>query len=139
MARAGGRTTQCGPVDADTRLRQAEAFVWTAELCLSDSDNPELPLAGTAGALAVLGGVAAADAACCAKLGRRYRGQDHRQAVELVATVQPAGAALAKDLGRLLELKDKVHYGAVVVGQAEARTAVSQARRMVTTVNDLLK
>jgi len=139
MAKATGRTAVCGRAEALTRLRQAEAFVLTAELCLSEADDPNLPLAGTAAALAVLGGIAAADAVCCAKLGRRSRGQDHRQAVDLVATAQPGGAALAKDLERLLEIKDKVHYGAVVVGHAEATAAVAQARRMVTSVSDLLK
>jgi hypothetical protein len=139
MATGTGRTATCGRAEALTRLRQAEAFVMTAELCLSESDDPDLPLAGTAAALAVLGGIAAADAACCAKLGRRSRGQDHRQAVDLVAGVEPGGAALAKDLERLLEIKDKVHYGAVVVGRTEAKSSVAQARRMLNSVRELLK
>jgi hypothetical protein len=139
MAKTTGRTAPCGWAEALTRLRQAEAFVLTAELCLSEADDPDLPLAGTGAALAVLGAIAAADAACCANLGRRSRGQDHRQAVELVAGVQPGGAALAKDLERLLEIKDKVHYGAVVVGHAEAKASVAQARRMVSLVSELLQ
>jgi hypothetical protein len=139
MAKGSGRTAICGRPEALTRLHQAEAFVTTAELCLAEADDPELPLAGTGAALAVLGGIAAADAACCAKLGRRSRSQDHRQAVDLVAGVQPGGAALAKDLERLLEIKDRVHYGAVVVGHAEAKASVAQARRMVGAVGELLK
>jgi hypothetical protein len=37
---------------------------------------------GVAAALSVLAGIAAADAACGAVLGRRSRGQDHRQAAD---------------------------------------------------------
>lgn len=137
--KARGRTTPCGRDEALIRLRQASAFVFAAELCLSDTENRDLPLNGSAAALAVLAGIAAADAVCCARLGRRWRGQDHRQAADLVRTVQPGGLELAKDLGRLLEIKDKVHYGAVAVRGAEAKAAVARANRMTSSVADLLK
>lgn len=138
MTRSSGRTTKCDPSDARTRLRQAEAFVSVAELVFSEQDDEEPLFNGVAAALAVLAGIAASDAACCARLGRRSRGQDHARAVDLVRTVQPDGAALAKDLARLLAIKDNVHYGALVVSLPDAKAAVTWARRMVDTVTRVL-
>lgn len=138
MTRSSGKTTKCDPSDARTRLRQAEAFVSVAELVLSGQDDEELLFNGVAAALAVLAGIAASDAACCARLGRRFRGQDHAGAVDLVRTVQPDGAALAKDLARLLAIKDNVHYGALVISLPDAKAAVTWARRMVDTVTRVL-
>ena len=39
---------------------------------------------------------------------------------------------MASDLDRLLDLKDNAHYGVLGVSQQEARSAVAQARRIVT-------
>jgi len=50
-----------------------------AELVAGEHEIPESR--SVAAALAVLAGIAASDAACCAALGRRSRGDDHRQAV----------------------------------------------------------
>jgi hypothetical protein len=44
----------------------------------------------------VLAGIAASDAACCARLGVRARGQAHAEAVELLGTVEPGGTDMAK-------------------------------------------
>ena len=120
MTRSSGRTTKCDPSDARTRLRQAEAFVSVAELVLSEQDDEDLLFNGAAAALAVLAGIAASDAACCSRLGRRFRGQNHAGSVDLVRAVQPEGAALAKDLARLLAIKDNVHYGTLVTSLPDA-------------------
>ncbi|MDP2350296.1 MAG: hypothetical protein Q8M74_03965 [Chloroflexota bacterium] len=119
---------------AQTRLRQAQAFVSVAELVLKEPDDEEPPLRGVAAALAVLAGIAASDAACCARLGKRYRGQDHARSVDLLRTVRPDGEVLARDLERLQAIKDNVHYGALIISLADAKGAVSRARRMVDTV-----
>lgn len=89
-------------------MQQAEAFVMAADLVLSD--ETDTATTGVAAALAVLAGIAASDAACCAKLGKRTRGQDHAEAIKLVQTVVPHGVAMAKDLARLLAAKDESHY-----------------------------
>lgn len=138
MTRPIGRTARCDPPTAVARLRQAQAFVSVAELTLDERDDEEFPLRGVAAALAVLAGIAAADAACCARLGIRHRGQAHAGAVELLRTVEPDGAALARDLERLLAIKDNVHYGTLVVSSPDARAAVARARRMVETVANAL-
>jgi hypothetical protein len=61
-------------------LRKAQSFVTGAELALGAGDDLLLDLPGVAAALAVLAGIAAADAACCAALGERSRGQAHQEA-----------------------------------------------------------
>jgi hypothetical protein len=134
VTRSSGKKTDCDSAAARTRLRQAQAFVSVAELVFNEPDDEEPPLRGVAAALAVLAGIAASDAACCGRLGKQYRGPDHARAVELLRTVQPDGEVLAKDLERLLAIKDNVHYGALTVSYPDAKTAVARARRMVDTV-----
>ncbi|MGH3715599.1 MAG: hypothetical protein ACRDT4_19390 [Micromonosporaceae bacterium] len=111
------------------RIDQARAFLEVAELVGDEPDDLASP--GVAAALAVLAGIAAADAACCARLGVRSRGQDHRQAVELLAQVGSDGRSLGRTLDRLLDIKDGAHYGAVFVSRQKATAAVRQARVLV--------
>lgn len=134
--RSVGRTQNCGEADGQVRLDQARAFLEVAELVGTEDDELATPSVATA--LAVLAGIAAADAACCAVLGRRARGQDHRQAVDLVAQVAYGGEAMSRDLRRLLAVKDDAHYGLLHVSHQKATGALRQARRMVDTAEDLL-
>ena len=127
--RAGGRTQRCGTEQARSRLDQARAFLDVADLVGAEQDNLATP--GVAAALAVLAGIAASDAACCAVLGERSRGQDHRQAVDLVGQVAPDGAAMARDLDRLLTVKDDAHYGMLSMSANKAKSALRQAHRLV--------
>jgi len=84
-----------------------------------------------AAGLAVLAGIAAADAICCARLKLRHRGDDHRGAAELLSGATPDGARLASALLRLLDIKDEAHYGVVVVARSKARDAIKRAERLV--------
>ena len=70
-----------------------------AELASADGTPEELKAATSC---AVLAGIAAADAACCAALGQRSRAQDHHDAVSLLRTVPDGGPDAARQLGRLL-------------------------------------
>jgi len=126
--RPTGRTQTCGSEHARVRLSQASAFLEVAELVGSEQD--ELATPGTAAALAVLAGIAASDAVCCAALGRRSRGQDHQQAVSLLTQVAPDGPEMARDLERLLAVKDDAHYGLLHVSGQRAAAALKQARRL---------
>lgn len=100
--RQPGRTQQCGKPEARARLVHARAFADTANLVLEvDDDGSD----NVAASLAILAGIAASDAACCAIPGRRARGQDHREAVALLTGVAGAGSAMAKDVARLLDIK----------------------------------
>jgi hypothetical protein len=118
MPTTGRRTADCTPAQGRSRLRQAEAFVMVADLVLSDDTDTATP--GVAAALAVLAGIAASDAACCAKLRKRARGQDHTEAIKLLRAVVPHGEDMARDLGRLLAAKDESHYGVTLVDRAKA-------------------
>jgi len=82
MTPAKGRTQDCNRAQARVRLDQARAFLEVAELVSAEEND--LANEHVSAALAVLAGIAAADAACCATLGQRSRGQDHRQALALV-------------------------------------------------------
>ncbi len=129
MARSRTRTQPCDRSDALNRLAQAESFLLAAELTVDDDSDDATP--SVAASLAVLAGIAASDAACCARLGIRARGQSHAEAVELLATVEPRGADMAKDLQRLLNRKDDSQYGLAFVSAGEASRMVTWAKRLV--------
>lgn len=136
--RPGGRTATCDRADTNVRLRHAESFLVVADLVLDQSDDPVLALTSVAASLAVLAGIAAADATCCAALGRRARGQNHEEAVALVRTIEPMGEAMARDLARLLALKDDAQYGVLVVSTVRARSSVGWARRLVAAAREVV-
>lgn len=129
MARSRARTQSCDRAHALNRLAQAESFLIAAELIVDDESDGAEP--SVAASLAVLAGIAASDAACCSRLGVRARGQSHAEAVDLLATVEPRGADMAKDLQRLLNRKDDPHYGLAFVSAAEAGRMVGWAKRLV--------
>jgi dihydroorotase-like cyclic amidohydrolase len=129
--RRTGRTQACGVREARTRMEHARAFLEVAELVGAEQD--ELATPSVTAALAVLAGIAAADAACCARLGQRSRGQDHTQALALLTDVAPDGSAMARDVERLLAVKDDAHYGLLHVSAQRAAAALRQARRLVDT------
>lgn len=129
MTRVKSRTQKCSRRDAIARLTQAESLVEAAQLVADESPQESYP--GVAAALAVLAGIAASDAACCARLGVRARGDSHNEAVLLLATISPHGTDMAKDLQRLLKRKDDSHYGFAFVSAADAHRMVVWARRIV--------
>jgi len=126
--RQRSRIQTCDEAAARGRLGDARAQLELAELAAGDS-TPEQRNA--AASCAVLAGIAAADAACCKALGQRSRSQNHRDALELVRQVTPGGADAAKQLERLLGLKDQAQYGFEGVGGRRALTALRQARALV--------
>lgn len=134
----GGRTAACDRAAAATRFRHAESFLVVADLVLDQSDDQGLALTSVTASLAVLAGIAAADAACCAALGRRARGHNHDEAVALVRTVVPSGEAMARDLGRLLALKDDAQYGVLVLSTERARSSIGWARRIIVGAREVL-
>lgn len=123
------RTQACGRPQALNRLAHADALIVAAELVLEDSSANANP--GVAAILAVLAGIAASDAACCARLRKRPRGQGHAEAVSLLETVSPGGKEMAKDLRRLLQKKDSSAYGFAFVAPGEATELVSWSKRLI--------
>jgi hypothetical protein len=127
-ARQPARTQTCGEADARGRLRDARAQLDLAELAGAQSTPEERKAAASC---AVLAGIASADAACCKALGQRSRSQNHRDAVALVRQVAPGGADAAKQLERLLGLKDQAQYGFEDVGGQKLSAALHQARALL--------
>jgi hypothetical protein len=127
--RAAIRTQPCSIAQARTRLAHARKFLEVAEMAAGEAADVEYASAATA--LAVLAGIAASDAACCAALGRRSRGQDHQQAVGLLGQVETEGHRASPALRRLLSLKDEAHYGLFDVGGQDLQAALRQAKTLV--------
>lgn len=100
-------------------------------LLVAEEPDSELSYSSTAASLAVLAGIAATDAACCAAQGARFRGQDHRQAATLVESVLPDGREAAKSLRALLALKDEAQYGLVDVSRSRLKRAIRNADDLI--------
>jgi hypothetical protein len=79
--------------------------------------------------LAVHAGIAAADVVCCAGLGRHHQGEDHRGAIDLLATVD---AGLARHLKTLLDVKTLAGYSSDAITLASLKKA---GRAMTALVN----
>lgn len=128
MTRTSARTQRCDSADARTRLAQARKFLDVAELVASEEVEESNSVSA---ALAVLAGIAASDAACCAALGRRSRSQNHHDAEQLVSQIEPGGTAAASTLRRLLDLKDTAHYGLIHISRQKLTAALRQSRSLV--------
>jgi hypothetical protein len=109
-------------------LQTAAACVEAAELVLDDGREEFRTVAAQ---MAVLAGIAASDAICCRRLGKRHRGDDHRRASDLLRAATPSGAKDASTLSKLLDLKDEAHYGVIAVSASRARSAVKWAKMLV--------
>jgi hypothetical protein len=81
--------------------------------------------------LAIHAAINAADAVTGARLGSRAAGEDHNQVLALLAQSGPDGAAVARDLTRLLPLKARAEYDPDDVAPSIASHAVEQARHCV--------
>jgi len=127
-----GRTSGCDSAEARKRLEMARQFFAVASLVADDRDeDASLLYANAASSLAILAGIAAADAACCAVLGERSRSQNHHDAERFVQEIQPDGAAAAKHLRGLLNLKDKAHYGFLAVNGSELTSTLRKAEALI--------
>ena len=127
--RGKGRTQVCGHEAAATRLAHARKFLEVASIAATEEDVPES--ASVAASLAVLAGIAAADAACCSALGQRSRGQDHHEAEALVSQIVPDGAKAAQALRRLLDLKDAAQYGFFSISGQKLTSSLRQAEQLI--------
>jgi hypothetical protein len=121
------RTQACSPEQARRRLEDARKFLDVAELV---DDEPLRISSGVSASLAVLAGIAASDAACCAALGIRSRGQDHNEAAEILERVAGSHDAVLA-LRRLLGLKNDAQYGLISVTATKRNSALRQARKLV--------
>jgi len=110
MPTRGGRDHPCGAGSARNRLATAREY---RELATLKADETTGPARNAAAGNAVLAGIAAADAICCLRLGRRAGGSDHADAVPLLELVD---RSLSRQLATLLGAKRVAHYGDSFVG-----------------------
>lgn len=76
-------------------------------------------------------GIAASDAACCARLGRYSRSQNHRDAAKLLAGIEPGGQDASKDFELLIGKKDEANYG-FNISITELKTLLRKAEGLMT-------
>lgn len=116
------RTTST--IETKTRAAQARAFLAAATLHVDDADPAN---ANVSAALSVLAGIAASDAICGHALHTIAQGQDHGEAVALLASVS---SPAARRLKTLLSAKTSSQYGSSYVTAARARDLLEQAKRL---------
>ena len=126
------RTAKTTPADLRQRAGTAREHLRVAleRIALVEGKSDPSAAAQAAASNAISAGIAATDAICGAVLGERANDQDHRAAVELLATVKPDGSTLASKLRRLLKDKSLLQYGGYCT-PAVARKAVRDAHALV--------
>jgi hypothetical protein len=130
VARKDGRTQACGSPQARQRLAQARRYLDVAELT-ADTSDADLEYSGVAASIAILAGIAAADAACCAALGKRSGSDNHQDAADLLAQIAPEGKRASMKLRQLISLKDSAHYGFLNISASQLKKSMRQAEQLV--------
>ncbi len=138
MARKQPRTQACGKPQARQRLGHARSFLEVAELA-ADVSDPSLEYGSVAASVAILAGIAAADAACCQELGKRSRSENHHDAELLLEQITPGGKRAASQLRQLIDLKDAAHYGFIDVSAAQLKRSLRQARHLVEFAEEIVR
>lgn len=130
------RTSPISKPEVRERAATARQHLMLAEVSLPDAVHYEPSLESQAAASnAILAGIAAADAICGHATGERATGQDHRDAVALLASVQPEGVALSKKLARLLGDKSQLRYGRYCT-RAKALEMIGLAADLIAALDD---
>lgn len=97
----------------------------------ADENDPTLEYGAAAASIAILAGIAAADAACCKALGCRSRSDNHHDAERLLAKISPGGKGAASHLRKLISIKDTAHYGFISMSATELKRSLRQAEQLV--------
>lgn len=138
MARKQPRTQACGEPQARQRLAHARSFLEVADLA-ADVSDPSLEYGSVAASVAILAGIAAADAACCKELGKRSRSDNHHDAELLLEQITPGGKRAASQLRQLIDIKDTAHYGFIDVSAAQLKRSLRQARHLVEFAEEIVR
>ncbi len=131
------RARTCNRDDAEARLKQARKFLEVAEVAASEGDDPAG--ADVAASNAILAAIAASDAACCAALGRRSRGESHVDAAVLLEQIVPGGKDAANSFRRLISVKDVADYGIESVSGKKLESVLKQAGALVAFAEDIMR
>jgi len=130
-----GRTRPCDDAVVEGRLRKAEQFWEAAEITREFADD-EAEVGDAYVTLCVHAGVAASDVICCLTLGEHASGEDHTEALTLIANVRPGGKELAKALAVLLGMKTRAGYSARPVTAPDRKRAQRQAQQLLQAARD---
>lgn len=122
--RDAGSFVLISPSQAVAHCRQAEEYLRSAEAALDRGDF------NAAAGTAVDAGINAADTVAGMNLGKRWKGP-HDQAAAFVESAGIQGREVARELRRLIPLKNQAHYEPVAVSATRASGAVEAARRAV--------
>lgn len=108
------------------RLRKGDGFFRVAsDAAVLDDSGDALDAVVT---LYVHAGIAAADAICCARLGRYSTGENHAEAIGLLATVSSTDS---RHLATLLAMKTKAGYSHRPATAADAKRAARAAGHLL--------
>jgi hypothetical protein len=105
----------------------------------ADVSDPSLEYGGVAASVAILAGIAAADAACCKELGKRSRSDSHHDAEMLLEQITPGGRRAAGQLRRLIDVKDTAHYGFINVSASQLKRSLRQAGQLVEFAEEVMR
>lgn len=115
--------------EAGTRAEQARAYLMVAEMVRTDET---ISVANNlVGSLAVLAGIAAADAITGTTLKRRTAGENHADAIRLLERATPPESTIAASLRRLLASKTDTQYSPELVSTTKAGELLASARKLV--------
>jgi hypothetical protein len=127
------RTVRCTDTTRAGRLAKAQQF-WSAAQTIERSAEDETTISDAYTTLAIHAGIAAADVICCARLDEHARGDDHDEAVALLAQ---ADRDRAKDLATLLRMKTRSGYSDEPISRTNRHRAQRAAARLVQAASDL--
>lgn len=121
------RTVECTPATRAGRRAKARQFLDAAEAIQELADDAG-DVADAYVTLLVHAGIAAADVICCAEFGVHAQGENHNEAINLLAK---ASRDHANDLRTLLSVKTKAGYSSTTVNLTERTRATRAAERLV--------
>ena len=127
------RTVQCSDATRAGGLAKAEQF-WSAAQTIEAFADDETTVSDAYTTLAVHAGIAAADVICCTRLRQHARGDDHDEAVVLLAQVD---RDRAKDLATLLRMKTRSGYSHEPTSRTDRQRARRAASRLIQAAGDL--
>ena len=128
-----GRTAKCTAATRQGRLRKALQFADAAGVVADFADDSD-DVADAQVTLLVHAGIAAADVLCCARLGEHAIGDNHNEAVALLAKID---RNLAADLRSLLGTKTKARYSHQPASRSDRVKAQRACDRLVRAATDL--
>ncbi|MEJ1089248.1 hypothetical protein WDU99_13075 [Microbacterium sp. Mu-80] len=110
--------------DGRARLHIGKKYLEVADLLAGETGEAINVCVG----VAVLAGIAAADAICAVALGERYSGPDHKGAVTLLTRVDHD---LGRRLSRLIGLKSESQYGAGLLTAHDRTVSLREATALI--------